>query len=89
MSRGNMVNNELRRYGAGRNTERIILPCWPAWPTCRRRTRIKPTDAAEQLDVQVMETRKKKLGADHPDALYYSLDTYYYVLFFYTPVLLL
>lgn len=41
MSRGNMVNNELRRYGAGRNTERIILPCWLAWPTCRRRTRIK------------------------------------------------
>jgi Tetratricopeptide repeat len=26
-------------------------------------------DAAEELEVQVMETRKKKLGADHPDTL--------------------
>ena len=26
-------------------------------------------DAAEELFVQVMETRKKKLGADHPDTL--------------------
>ncbi|OBT39371.1 hypothetical protein VE00_10239 [Pseudogymnoascus sp. WSF 3629] len=26
-------------------------------------------DAAEELDVQVMETSKKKLGADHPDTL--------------------
>jgi Flp pilus assembly protein TadD len=26
-------------------------------------------DAAEELDVQVMETRKKKLGADHPSTL--------------------
>jgi hypothetical protein len=26
-------------------------------------------DAAEELDVQVMETRKKKLGADHPSML--------------------
>jgi hypothetical protein len=26
-------------------------------------------DAAEKLEVQVMETRKKKLGADHPDTL--------------------
>ncbi|KAF2474439.1 uncharacterized protein BDR25DRAFT_166411, partial [Lindgomyces ingoldianus] len=26
-------------------------------------------DVVEQLDVQVMETRKKKLGADHPDTL--------------------
>ena len=24
-------------------------------------------EAAEELDVQVMETSKKKLGADHPD----------------------
>jgi DNA-binding transcriptional regulator YiaG len=26
-------------------------------------------DAAEELEVQVMETSKKKLGADHPDTL--------------------
>jgi hypothetical protein len=26
-------------------------------------------DEAEQLEVQVMETRKTKLGADHPDTL--------------------
>jgi hypothetical protein len=26
-------------------------------------------DAAEELEVQVMEIRKKKLGADHPDTL--------------------
>src|SRR5438105_4133496 len=26
-------------------------------------------EAAEELEVQVMETRKKKLGADHPDTL--------------------
>ena len=26
-------------------------------------------DRAETLEVQVMETRKKKLGADHPDTL--------------------
>jgi hypothetical protein len=26
-------------------------------------------DAAEELDVQVMETSKKKLGGDHPDTL--------------------
>ena len=26
-------------------------------------------DAAEELDVQVMEMSKKKLGADHPDTL--------------------
>ncbi|KAF2177993.1 hypothetical protein K469DRAFT_601143 [Zopfia rhizophila CBS 207.26] len=26
-------------------------------------------DAAEELEVQVMETRKMKLGADHPDTL--------------------
>ena len=26
-------------------------------------------EAAEELFVQVMETRKKKLGADHPDTL--------------------
>ncbi len=26
-------------------------------------------DDAEELEVQVMETRKKKLGADHPDTL--------------------
>jgi hypothetical protein len=25
--------------------------------------------AAEELEVQVMETSKKKLGADHPDTL--------------------
>ena len=26
-------------------------------------------DAAEELEVQVMETSKKKLGVDHPDTL--------------------
>jgi len=26
-------------------------------------------EAAEELEVQVMETRKKKMGADHPDTL--------------------
>ncbi|KAF4620130.1 hypothetical protein G7Y89_g14690 [Cudoniella acicularis] len=26
-------------------------------------------DTAEELEAQVMETRKKKLGADHPDTL--------------------
>ena len=47
-----------------------IDECWLAWRTWRRRTGIRDGwKEAEELDVQVMETSLRVLGAEHPDTL--------------------
>ncbi|KAF1975419.1 putative kinesin [Bimuria novae-zelandiae CBS 107.79] len=47
----------------------VDLPESRAVGCSRRAVCARRWDAAEELFVQVMETRKKKLGADHPDTL--------------------
>ncbi|KAJ6114716.1 hypothetical protein N7486_000494 [Penicillium sp. IBT 16267x] len=53
------------------NTIGYVRPTWPDFLT----TKLGPQrdqgrwEEAEQLDVQVMETRKTKLGEDHPNSL--------------------